>query len=358
MRSNWQMMESSWGRLLGVVVLAFALGAQFAGCSRTDQDDTAAPSRVVVSVDGVELTERELTARADLVGRLQQNRDSRLTMAELKKRHAAFRKVYPQVFVEDVVLSNYLAREGLALPQAMITNFQQRAAKTFGTGRKKTFADLKAVAGDLADRLDVEVMLEVRRQYVEDVLAERTPTNLPPDYVAQVQESVRRYNINMGLTNNLVYARATNVWNQLKAGAAFADMVKKYSEADDDEKEEGGEWDSMDGTQLQEEPALRKWFSPERTKVGEISPPIECDAGLSIVRYDGIDADEDSDGPTEYKFSRVHFLLPMFMEADTPENIVATARKTHASRLFKEKLAELVKAARVVFAETPAPAGK
>ena len=109
----------------------------------------------------------------------------------------------------------------------------------------------------------------------------------------------------------------------------------------------------MDAAQLREEPALRRWFDPARTKVGEVSPPIECDAGLSIVRYDGAEIGEEGDEPAEYTFSRVHFLLPLFMEADTPENILAAARKAHSSRLFKEKLAELVKAARVVYAERP-----
>ena len=338
--------------LLGLVLMGVVVG-----CSKTEEKNAPPVAEqtgaVVVTVDGVVLTERELSARADLVGRLVQNRKPNTTVADLKKRRDAFCKVYPQAFVEDVVLSNYFAREKLELPEAMITNFQARAVKAYGIGKKKTYAALKTVAGELADRLEAEILLEVRRQYAEDIWVARHPTNLPPTYVEDVLKSIHDYNARMALTNAFVFAQATNVWNQLKGGASFAELVKTYSAGDDDEKEEGGAWDSMDLTQLQEEPELKKWFKLGQAKVGEFSPPIECDAGLSIVRYDGTDNGEEGDEPTEYKFSRIHFLLPMFMEPDTPENIIATAKKEHAQRLFRQKLAELVKAAQVVY--TPKP---
>lgn len=346
------MRKISMSILIGLFAVALFVGLGTSGCSKSQNDENSPSSdgdRVIVSVDGVSLTARELSARADLVNRLLVNRRPNTSAAELKKRKATFCKVYPKIFVEDVVLSNFLAREKLELPREMITNFESRAAKTFGVGKKKKYADLKAAAGDLASKLDLEVLLEVRRQYVEDVLARRSPTNLPPNYVEQVQESVRKYNYNMGLTNAIIYARATNVWNQLKSGASFTNLVMKYSQADDDEKEEGGEWDSMDLTQLQDEPELKKWFDLAKTKVGDFSPPMECDSGLSIVRYDGVDTGEDQDEPTEYKFSRIHFLLPMFMEPDTPENIVAAAKKEHAKRLFNENLAKLLKVSRVIY---------
>jgi hypothetical protein len=123
-----------------------------------------------------------------------------------------------------------------------------------------------------------------------------------------------------------VHEKATNVWKKIVAKElTFEAAAKKYSE--DEYISDGCEWGCFTRDQLDGEDALLARLP--NLKVGDITPPLDSDAGLAIIRKDQDDNDKT------FSFSRVFFKLPYFYEEETYDE----AREV----LIRRKQAELIK---------------
>ena len=103
-------------------------------------------------------------------------------------------------------------------------------------------------------------------------------------------------------TNALVYARATNVWNEIRRGADFANMAARWSEDDDPSS---CEWGAFPLAAFSDSPELQRLLpgmSP-----GDVTPPVEGDNGLVVARLVEVDQSPDLVG---YRLDRIFFRLP------------------------------------------------
>jgi hypothetical protein len=115
-------------------------------------------------------------------------------------------------------------------------------------------------------------------------------------------ERLSAYAEMVAATNALVHARATNVWNEIRCGADFDSMAARWSEDDDPSP---CEWGAFPLAALADSPELQRLL-PEMAP-GDITPPVEGDNGLVVVRL--VDVDRNAD-PVGYCLDRIFFKLP------------------------------------------------
>ena len=142
----------------------------------------------------------------------------------------------------------------------------------------------------------------------------------------------------MSLTNALVFAKATNVWEKLKAGADFKQMAKQFSDVPK-EAEEGGEWGTLGLQQLEPDEDLVNWA--QKLQPGEFSPPIDGDNGLMILKMDSKQGDD-------YALSRIYFRLPMFQQEVSEEELLKLKRQQHERTVLQKELNAIVESVEVV----------
>ena len=320
----------------GVVLAVCAM----AGCSRSSES-----GGVVASVNGHSLTAAELEARAVNIATLSCHRAGKKNGKSQKQRFekicGIFRKGYPKIWVEDRVLQDFAAANGLEVSPSLLKQFQNGALRNFG-GKGEKYADLVALEGMNVDFWEDQVRADALRHVVERHWAKLYPTNLPPTYADDMIAKMEARNRAMTVTNALVYAKATNVWEKLKAGADFVKMVKEFSEIKE-EVEDDGEWAIVDDKFLADDPKLLRTL--RAMKPGEFSPPVEGDNGLMIARLDRYESDDG------LAVSRIFFHLPIFLTPAPKDEIVKVALTKYAKALFREKLSELVSAAKATYVE-------
>lgn len=321
-------------------VFAAVTGLVAAGCSPSSDP---AGAKVVARVNGHVLTEGELEARANNIVALHLHKQPKLGERRQASLRSAFRKGYAKVWVEDRVLEDYAAREKIVLDPEAVAKFQQAAFRNFKAAGDTGYSDLLEVNGLDRRCWEDEVRAEVRRERLERHWAEIHPTNLPPTYADEEIARMEAWNARMALTNAIVHARATNVWEKLKAGADFVQTAKAFTELTD-EIADDCEWGAIDAKFLSDEPELHRALKLMRP--GEFTAPVEADGGLLIVRLDKVEPEEEV-----YTLSRIFFRMPRFLTPAPKDVIVKAAYDRYARRLFKARLAELVASAEVVLAE-------
>ena len=311
------------------------------GCSKEQPKVEQPKVGVLLSVGGRELTVSNLNNKIEMMVRVRNLSGKPPSKKELKRWKSDLKTTYPNIFIMQTVVADYAREKGITISKATTAYYQKKAVKRLGSNKIRSYKQLRKKVGSLAKVLDERIAEEALLNEVRKHIAHENPTNFPPDFVKARCQQQRDYNVRMALTNAVIYARATNVWEQLKSGADFGVLAQKYTEIES-EVADKGEVGVIGLQQVQDEPefvqALRK------LKVGEFSAPIEADNGLSIIRMDSKDVEKD-----EYGISRIYFRLPMFMKVPGEKEMEKLLRKEYNERVVGEKIAELVRAAKVEY---------
>lgn len=293
-----------------------------------------ADDAVVVTVNGISLHLNDVQARANMMAALHRRRFPQANEKVLRAIRRQYESGYSKYWIEDTVLAQYAAAEKLTVSEALFANYKAKAFAGLRVKGDRKFDDLLKVPGVRADHLEQQIRAEALREAVTDHLFELNPTNIPDSYVDEQLENIRDYNARMTLTNVVVYARATNVWNRLKAGEDFVKLVHEETEVDD-EKADDGMWGVFDLSAFDQEPVLKQALAA--LKPGEFTPPVEGDNGLMIARLN----ERDETGGLE--ISRIVFRLPLFYTPAPREEILKAAYDRYRKSLFDRKLKELLK---------------
>lgn len=314
------------------IAVALALTVFF-GCSRERQD-------ALVSVCGIELTRAELNARAENIAALLVHKSAKTDAAKIKE---GFCKGYASYWVEDTVLANAAKADGVVPSTNELARCRRGAFLNFKAKGDRSYEDLIGkLVGFNREYWEAQVRSEALRLAMKDHWARKFPANLSPSYADDVIRKINEENAAFAISNRLQWAKATNVWEKLKAGADFGKTARAHSEIEG-EAADDGDWAVVDAKFLSDDPKLLKWL--KAAKPGEFSPPIAADNGVMIARLDGF---EEDDG---FSVSRIFFHLASILPPAGKEAIVAAAERKYAEKLFGEKLAELVKAANPVYFE-------
>ena len=155
---------------------------------------------------------------------------------------------------------------------------------------------------------------------------------------------VENYNRMASATNALIWAKATNVWNQAKAGADFAELAAEYSE-DEGSSDDGGTWGVFRLSDLSGDGNLAKIVSA--LDVGAVSAPVEADNGLNLVKLVDVVNEQGEPvsgariGDLRYELARIFFRLPEIYEIparDEAARLIHEAATDRAVRKFVQGL--------------------
>lgn len=314
------------------------------GCSDDGRDAVARRGKKpIVTVLGKTLVKEDVERKAKMLEAIIRHRTPKARGDMLEGALDKLFRRYPATFVRTAVLDDFAKKNKIVVSDEALKDFQNMTFRRYGGKNDTGFADMSKALGEFSTDLDEQVRSEALGRTVRDYWAKLYPTNIPDSYVDQQLENFRLYNENVIKTNILVFARATNVWEQLKAGAPFKKMAVKYTELEEDRETEGF-WGAVDSRQLTDEPELIAWC--KKLKVGEFSPPFEGDNGVMIIRLEDV-----QDEGREFHLSRIYFMLAESRTPASRERILQAAYEKYADRLFESKLTDLIKAANPVFSK-------
>lgn len=289
---------------------------------------------VIVRIDGKDVTKGDVLREAKVFVTLNMNKKRRTKMQ--RNENAFFRRWCVEgadLAVNRAVVGRYAREHGLANSTNLLNQVTRQIERRYGVKSKKlkrwhSFNDLKFMLGKNASLLDAEVSARATYQTVTNHIVSANPIIITPEMIAKRISSIERYNQRMAGTNALVYARATNVWRRIVAKElTFEQAATNYSE--DVYIADGCEWGTFGSDQLADDPAVLKMLPT--LKVGDITPPVESDGGLAIVRLDEI-------LEKKYTFSRVFFRLPVFFDLETSDQARCRLREDATQALIKREL--------------------
>lgn len=329
--------------MLKNILVACVIALTVAGCSDGQQGGGATAKKAaakdveLISVNGRKLMKSALRERVGFMVKMNALMRPKMTEQETQRLTKMLNAGSRKVFIREVVLSDYLKSENIELSEAAIEKERSRLLSKLRM-KKGKYGDLRKKVRPYETELDEYVRARACEVVARAHILEVNPTNLPPNWAAEQLERVKAYNERMALTNALVHARATNVWEQLKSGGDFKELARRYTEVSMEAKD-GGEWGQLELRQLEPDDELVEWA--KKLKVGEFSPPIHGDNGLMILRIDEMKGED-------FMFSRIFFRLPMFVEVQSPESMEKRKRQMLREETFNRVYKGLVKKAKIV----------
>ena len=286
--------------------------------SPTQSNDT-----VVVRIDGKDVTRGEILAQGKTVLLLNMNK-ARKTKIKKREIQALERycksAVWKEVAKAGVV--RYVHDKGLEVPQDAISRATRKFESQYGARSRKlkrrhNLADLKYMLGKNAFRADDMIKDMALFEVMTNDVVKNANITITDEMVANRLEQIKQANERAAATNNLVFAKATNVWSRIASGELeFEKAAAEFSE--DEYIGEGCEWGTFTRDQLDGEDAVLALLP--MLKTGDITPPVESDGGVAILRRDEDDSDKT------YSFSRIFFRLPYFYDEETPEEARAALK--------------------------------
>ena len=293
-------------------------------------------SSVVVCIDGQPLTRRDVVRNGKVMLTLNMNKMRRTKIG--KKDWEYLTRYCAEAAKREVgraAVRRYLADHRLTPDSNVVARLTRAFVRRYGVKSKKlkrwhTVDDLKYMLGTNAFRVDAEIRDRVDYATVTNAILAANPVVVTEPMVQKRLKEIADYNARAEATNAVVFARATNVWQKIVGKEiTFEDAAKAYSE--DAYLAYGCEWGLFTREQLSDEAEVLKLLPT--LKVGDVTPPVESDGGLAILRMDA------SDDPDNVAFSRVFFRLPMFYTQETP----AEARTVLKEELSRELISETLK---------------
>ena len=310
--------------------------ASAASTTRKAASKAASDSSVVVCIDGQPLTRRDVVRNGKVMLTLNMNKMRRTKIG--KKDWEYLSRYCAEAAKREVgraAVRRYLADHRLTPDSNVVARLTRAFARRYGVKSKKlkrwhTVDDLKYMLGTNAFRVDAEIRDRVDHATVTNAILAANPVVVTEPMVQKRLKEIADYNARAEATNAVVFARATNVWQKIVGKEiTFEDAAKAYSE--DAYLAYGYEWGLFTREQLSDEAEVLKLLPT--LKVGDVTPPVESDGGLAILRMDA------SDDPDNVAFSRVFFRLPMFYTQETP----AEARTVLKEELSRELISETLK---------------
>jgi parvulin-like peptidyl-prolyl isomerase len=338
-----------WNRAAAVLVLAtLALAgacgkraeAPGDGAGRTLED--LKPGDVVVSVNGTAMTKADLEARADLAVALQRMRVPALSVKDADALRRAVLAGAAEEFIVKTLLCGDAKEKGAVVTPAIRSGYEKNVVKTFGKAGQ-TIDAFYAKLGKSADAM--KKMTEMDLQL--EALTRQTYSNEVSATEAEVDEVVKRLedaNARATLTNAVVYARASNVWQRVKSGEDFGKMADQYSE--DDQKEPGGVWGDFTRKDFADNPNFCEMvFS---LPVGGVSEPVDADGGLILVKVLKKTPAQSLTEPEQVSLAEIFFHLPLFYEISR-EYIANDIRHTKQGEFFRKLVGRLREQAEIEY---------
>lgn len=316
------------------VIIAVALGLSLLGLAqpRVERGDASGCDFVAVRIDGRDVRRSDVVGDAKAVLQLTMNkmRKTKVGHREIRAVERHCRRAVGQEIAKAAV-AKYLADRRLAIPSNILQRATRKFERQYGAMSRKLrrshkLADLKCMLGSNAGKADEMILEMARFEVMTNDLISTSRIVVTEEMVNRRIQQVRDANLRAAATNELVFATATNIWRKITSGElTFEDAAKKYSQ--DEYIDEGCEWGCFTREQLEDDVAVLALLP--NIKTGDITPPVESDGGVAILRKD------EDDNPKTFSFSRVFFRLPYFFDEETTGEARRALLETKESELVQ-----------------------
>ena len=290
---------------------------------------------VVVRIDGKDITRSDIVRNGRVVLQLNMNkaRKTKIKQREVKAVERYCRAAVNRELSKAAV-AKYLDERKVAIPTNVLKRATRKFERQYGAFSKKlrrphTLSDLKYMLGKNASRADEMIAEMARFEAMTNDLISSTNIIITDEMVNQRIDQIQSANLRAAATNALVFATATNVWRKITSGElTFEAAATKYSQ--DEYIAEGCEWGTFTREQLEEDTAVLALLPTLKT--GDITPPVESDGGLAILRKD------EDDNDKTFSFSRVFFKLPYFFDVETTAEMRKALQAEKTSQLVQDTI--------------------
>ena len=317
------------------LALSLASLTLFVGCHKNQDSSLTAQRTAAIEVNGVCLSpadiDREIDFRQELVR-------FRKPKQNLEKTRLRITSVVTNEIVTGLLFQTLADACGIQATATVTNDVLGRYRKTFARGRK-TLKDLEVHLSEtgLADVYTNNLVREIAREaYLSDKYG--AELKVSEKDVDALLARIRRFNEVAAATNALAYAKATNLWLQISAGADFAALADKESE--DLDRLPGGEIGECEKTDFENSPGY--WDAVSALMTGEVSAILTTDVGLEIVKALTPLKQSDNTGSPSRKLARIYIRRPLFH----PEWSRETARSELEQNARQAVLAKAFDAAR------------
>lgn len=281
-------------RLAGCLCAAVAL----VGCSRNAEDDrngalslAGAEKRIsemsagdiVVVVNGEKVTKADFDALLRVraaIFQLQNKIDLEDTEADAVKffETTAMPMIVPEL-IHHKLFEQYAKEKGIRPPPAAVASARERFAKSISR-RTNEIERLSRRIGGLAG----DVFARIPYVDAQDAMLRQSVTTNDLDSVseadiARIQARIDAWDKTADRNNEESRKRLMEARAEIDAGGDFGEVAAKYSQVS---PEHGKAWATYQLGELPKDEDLYKWLS--KAKVGEISPPLDLEDGLAIVK--------------------------------------------------------------------------
>lgn len=292
-------------------------------------------TNAIVRIDGRDITKRDVERDAKMFMTLRMNKARRMKVSPTDRDFfRTYCKRADQVEISDACYAAYARAHGLTNSVEVIARITKQFEKRYGAYSKKlkrhhTLNDLKYMFGRNASRLDALINSAAMHQTVTNHILSTNPVVITDDMIKDRISEIANANKSREATNAWVYAHATNVWHEIaNRKLTFEQAATNYSQ--DAYLSMGCEWGTFSRESLSDEKALLDLLPT--LKRGDITPPIESDCGLAILRIDEIDENGS------YTFSRVFFRLPVLFDLETAEQARSYLIKESEQKRIRSEL--------------------
>ena len=251
-----------------------------AGAAKPAAAQKPSGDQVLVRVNGVDITRRQLDRYVDMMVALLKNKRKSTPpelIAKFKKKN--LRTLSNELF-QRTVIRTCLANSNVTVIAAAKQAVERECLKNFGK-RKQTLDELKAFVAKAGFGKDFEEGMAFDLRLKSFIMTVHSNVY----YVSQqrlekVKADMAAYNRRADATNRLTLARAEGVLKRIRAGEDFGKLADAFSE--DTEKKAGGDLGDCDETDFPEEKHI--WRKLWAMKAGAVTDVLETDEGYVIIK--------------------------------------------------------------------------
>jgi len=235
---------------------------------------------------------------------------------------------------QDFVVSNYLKEANMAVEDAAIDKQLQKIFRS----KKAMMAFLDGQSAANKAYIRSLVRADLAFEMVRTQVVDKANVSIPAEKVRDVVSRITAYNRVALATNALVYAQASNCWQEIKSGKlTFAAASLKYDKTPD-RSADRHYWGEFPLRALAEDVRLCSLLP--NMKPGDVTPPVEADNGLAVVQLIDVTQNEmagqNLSPEAYYRLNKIFFELPIVYDTPTDDNVRAELLKKEQAHAFAE----------------------
>ena len=256
-------------------------------------------------------------------------------------------------YTRQVVAADYAKSKNIVASTNRIFNCRMGFSAGAGMARRPWKTVLGSFDKQLREIIEDRVANEALVGSLFDWYIAENNVKVESAEVEKLYANYLAYNKACAATNAVVWTKASNIWERVVSGESFEDIAVEFDE--DETRSEDGTWGTYRMADFTDEPEI--WRLATKFRRGWISPPVEADNGLMIMKINsveepGVDCDAPGyipSGDAEFNISRIFLHLPLFMEKVSKEKFAAECQEAKKTADFMHFLDELILKADIEF---------